>query len=195
MFLRNIHWQTLTRKLFYRGSINRTGFLGCLRQVQIEQFSQDLLTGETVGVTNGCPSEVSHCYFIGCSFVGSVRMWRAFLLEMSFEKNFQPQVFIDYWIWAFFQVQTRRKHLSWYILIYTLIALIIEYQKFYLLVLISIYNFLSIQGYRTIGFYGNGFAKYKAASLPADKADISLSFRTTQEDALLLLAYDNDQRV
>ncbi|XP_078319283.1 laminin subunit alpha-2-like isoform X3 [Crassostrea virginica] len=88
------------------GSINRTGFLGCLRQVQIEQFSQDLLTGETVGVTNGCPSE----------------------------------------------------------------------------------------GYRTIGFYGNGFAKYKAASLPADKADISLSFRTTQEDALLLLAYDNDQR-
>lgn len=51
------------------------------------------------------------------------------------------------------------------------------------------------QGYRTIGFYGNGFAKYKAATLPGEKGDISLSFRTTQRDALLLLAYDNDQRV
>lgn len=87
------------------GTINRTGFLGCLRQIQIQTFSQDLLTGETVGVTNGCPAE----------------------------------------------------------------------------------------GYRTIGFYGNGFAKYKAASLP-EKGDVSLSFRTTQKDALLLLAYDNDQR-
>lgn len=43
---------------FYRGNINRTGFLGCLRQVQLQTFAQDLLTGETVGVTNGCPDEV-----------------------------------------------------------------------------------------------------------------------------------------
>lgn len=55
-------------------------------------------------------------------------------------------------------------------------------------------NSFHFQGYRTIGFYGNGFAKYKAASLP-EKGDVSLSFRTTQKDALLLLAYDNDQRV
>ncbi|XP_048757989.2 laminin subunit alpha-2-like isoform X2 [Ostrea edulis] len=88
------------------GNINRTGFLGCLRQVQLQTFAQDLLTGETVGVTNGCPDE----------------------------------------------------------------------------------------GYRTIGFYGNGFAKYTAASMLLDTADVSLSFRTTQKDALLLLAYDNDQR-
>lgn len=56
-------------------------------------------------------------------------------------------------------------------------------------------NWFHLQGYRTIGFYGNGFAKYTAASMLLDTADVSLSFRTTQKDALLLLAYDNDQRV
>lgn len=38
--------------------------MGCLRQVQIQTFSQDLLTGETVGVTNGCPAEVRVFQFI-----------------------------------------------------------------------------------------------------------------------------------
>ncbi|XP_062614987.1 laminin subunit alpha lam-3-like [Saccostrea cucullata] len=50
------------------------------------------------------------------------------------------------------------------------------------------------EGYKTIAFYGDGFAKYKAASLSNKTADLSLSFKTKEKNALLLLAYDNDQR-
>ena len=55
------------------------------------------------------------------------------------------------------------------------------------------YLFLSkclFQGLRLIGFYGQGFAEYAGFSLDLPEADLSISFSTTQRNALLLLAKD-----
>ena len=41
-----------------------------------------------------------------------------------------------------------------------------------------------------IGFYGEGFAEYAGFSLDTAEADLSISFSTTQRNALLLLAKD-----
>ena len=46
------------------------------------------------------------------------------------------------------------------------------------------------QGLRLIGFYGQGFAEYAGFSLDLPEADLSISFSTTQRNALLLLAKD-----
>lgn len=48
------------------------------------------------------------------------------------------------------------------------------------------------QGYRIIGFYGNGFVKYKVVIFFGEKGDIFLLFRIIQRDVLLLFVYDND---
>ena len=57
------------------------------------------------------------------------------------------------------------------------------------LIAFSLHN-LSLQGLRLIGFYGQGFAEYPGYSLDAADADLSISFATTQNNALLLLAKD-----
>ncbi|VDI10069.1 laminin, alpha 1/2 [Mytilus galloprovincialis] len=50
------------------------------------------------------------------------------------------------------------------------------------------------EGYRIIGFYGKGYAYYKAQSLLESQGGITLSFRTMRPNALLLLARDVDDR-
>lgn len=44
------------------------------------------------------------------------------------------------------------------------------------------------QGLRSIGFYGSGFAEYPGVSLDGDDGDLSISFRTEEPNALLLLS-------
>jgi len=45
-----------------------------------------------------------------------------------------------------------------------------------------------LQGLRSIGFYGSGFAEYQGVSIPSKSADLSISFSTSAPNALLLLA-------
>ena len=47
---------------------------------------------------------------------------------------------------------------------------------------------MSLQGFRSIGFYGDGFAEYRGISLDTPEADLSASFITREPNGILLFA-------
>ena len=55
--------------------------------------------------------------------------------------------------------------------------------------------FCCFQGIRKAGFYGDGFTTFKGENIPKTSGDVSLSFVTKQNNALLLLANSVDQSV